>query len=148
VSAPSTTSKPHIADPYADTPRLTTASKTPEEWVADFAEGWRSPAGADAFVAHFRRLLADDVRLIQPQLPTIVGFAAFEHRFVRPIFGLIPDLHGAVERWAVRGDTLYIELTLRGRVGRRALSSSASPISTRRRCSRRSRGHRAAGRAS
>jgi hypothetical protein len=99
----------------------TARARTPEEWVAGFAEGWRAPAGPDAFAAHFRQLLADDVRLIQPQMPTIIGFDAFEQRFVRPIFALIPDLHGYVERWAARDDTLYIELTLRGTLGRRAL---------------------------
>jgi hypothetical protein len=100
----------------------TAIARSPEEWVAGFAEGWRAPGGPDAFVAHFRALLADDVRLIQPQLPTIVGFDAFERRFVRPLFALIPDLHGDVERWAARDDALYVELTLRGTLGRRALA--------------------------
>lgn len=95
---------------------------TAEQWVAGFAEGWRAPAGAQAFAAHFRPLLAADVRLIQPQLPTVVGYRAFEQRFVEPIFALIGDLHGEVERWAARGDVLFIELTLRGTLGRRALS--------------------------
>jgi ketosteroid isomerase-like protein len=93
-----------------------------QEWVASFAEGWRARRGPNAFVAHFRQLLAEDVRLIQPRLPTIVGYADFERRFVRPLFALIPDLHGEVERWAAREDTLYIELALRGTLGRRELA--------------------------
>jgi ketosteroid isomerase-like protein len=67
-------------------------------------------------------MLAPEIRLIQPQLPTLVGHQAFREQFVEPLFGLIPDLHGEVERWASRGDTLYIELTLRGTLGRRPLS--------------------------
>ena len=46
------------------------AHSTAESWVAGFIEGWREPHGPDAFVAHFRPMLAPDVRLIQPQLPT------------------------------------------------------------------------------
>jgi ketosteroid isomerase-like protein len=90
--------------------------------VAGFAEGWRAPAGPEAFSAHFRELLARDVRLIQPQLPTVVGHRAFEEQFVKPLFTLIPDLKGDVERWAARADTVYIELTLRGKLAGRPLS--------------------------
>jgi ketosteroid isomerase-like protein len=67
-------------------------------------------------------MLAPDVRLIQPQTPTMVGHRAFEDEFVKPLFALIPDLHGEVERWGSRGDTLYIELTLSGTLGGRPLS--------------------------
>jgi ketosteroid isomerase-like protein len=98
------------------------AQRTAEEWVAGFAEGWRAPSGPDAFVAHFRPLLAPDIRLIQPQVPTVVGHRAFAEEFVRPLFALIPDLHGEVERWAARKDGLYIELTLSGTLAGRPLS--------------------------
>jgi ketosteroid isomerase-like protein len=102
---------------------IATANETTaQEWVEGFAEGWRAPSGPDAFAAHFRELLAPDVRLIQPQLPTIVGHHGFEEQFVKPVFALIPDLHAVVERWAARGDTLYIELTLRGTLAGRQLS--------------------------
>jgi ketosteroid isomerase-like protein len=97
-------------------------SATAERWVEGFARGWRAPAGPDAFAAHFRELLAPDVRLIQPQLPTVVGHQAFEEGFVRPTFALIPDIHGVVERWAARGDSLYIELTVSGTLGGRPVS--------------------------
>lgn len=98
------------------------ADAAARRWVEGFAEGWRAPSGPEAFAAHFRGLLATDVRLIQPQLPTVVGYGAFEERFVKPIFALIPDLHGEVERWAAREDTIYIELTLSGTLAGRALS--------------------------
>ena len=93
-----------------------------ERWVADFTEGWRAPKGPQAFADHFRSRLSPDVRLIQPQLPTVVGHRDFEERFVRPLFELIPDIRGEVERWAARGDTLYIELTLHGTLAGRPLS--------------------------
>ncbi len=104
------------------TVRASEAGTDAQAWVASFAEGWRAPRGPDAFAAHFRDWLAPDVRLIQPQRPTLVGRRAFEERFVRPLFALIPDIHADVEDWAARGDTLYIELTLRGTVGGRELS--------------------------
>jgi ketosteroid isomerase-like protein len=103
-------------------PPVTDAETTAQTWVEGFAEGWLAPGSPEAFAAHFRTMLAPDVRLIQPQLPTMVGHQAFEDGFVKPLFALIPDLHGDVERWGSRGDTLYIELTLRGTLGGRPLS--------------------------
>jgi ketosteroid isomerase-like protein len=100
----------------------TAADSPAESWLAGFAEGWRAPSGPHAFAGHFREMLATDVRLIQPGLPTLIGRRAFEEQFVKPLFALIPDLHGEVERWAARNDTLYIELTLRGTLAGRALS--------------------------
>jgi hypothetical protein len=108
--------------PVHDTQTAAGSQTAAEAWVTGFAEGWRSPAGPDAFAAHFRPMLAPDVRLIQPQLPTLVGHRAFEAQFVRPLFGLIPDLHGDVERWAARDSTIYIELTLSGTLGGRPIS--------------------------
>ena len=89
------------------------------EWVAAFAEGWANPVDAEAFCDHFDRWLDDDVVMIQPSLRPIVGRSAFRERFARPLFGLVPDLHGTVEGWAAAGDAIYIELRLEGTVGRR-----------------------------
>lgn len=47
----------------------------------------------------------------------MVGHLAFRERFAWPLFALIPDLHGQVERTAVGADCAYIELTLRGTLG-------------------------------
>jgi ketosteroid isomerase-like protein len=96
-----------------------TATTEAETWVEAFAEGWRAPASADAFADHFEQWLDPDVRLVQPQMPTIVGHRAFREEFVRPLFELVPDLHGTVEGWAARGDTVYIELRLEGTIGTR-----------------------------
>jgi ketosteroid isomerase-like protein len=96
--------------------------RTTEDWVRGFIEGWRAPADADSFADHFDDLLADDIRLIQPQVPITVGRRAFREQFARPLFELIPDLHGTVGRWAADGDTVLIEFTLSGTLGGRSLS--------------------------
>jgi ketosteroid isomerase-like protein len=90
-----------------------------EAFVEAFTDGWRAPIDADHFAEHFEPLLDPNVRLIQPGAPTTTGREAFRERFARPLFDLIPDLHGTVEGWAVREDTVYIELRLEGTVGRR-----------------------------
>jgi ketosteroid isomerase-like protein len=93
-----------------------------QAWVAAFAAGWRTPADADAFADHFRPWFDQRVRFIQPGLPTLVGERAFREGFARPLFRLIPDLHGQVERTAVGVDCAYIELTLRGTLGGRPVA--------------------------
>ncbi len=90
-----------------------------ERWLAAFIAGWRAPAGPQQFVQHFRPWLSPQVRLLQPQLPQATGHRGFEEQFVRPLFGLIPDVRGTVERWAARGDVIYIELTLSGHLAGR-----------------------------
>jgi ketosteroid isomerase-like protein len=89
------------------------------EWVAMFAEGWANPVDADTFCDHFDPWFEDDVRMIQPSLRTTVGRKAFREEFARPLFALVPDLHGTVESWSGTGDALYIELRLDGTIGRR-----------------------------
>src|SRR5947209_10320805 len=93
-----------------------------EAWVQMFAEGWRAPVDADRFADHFEPWLDPEVRLVQPQVPTTVGLRAFRERFARPLFALVPDLHGTVEGWAVRGENVYIELRLEGTVGNRPVT--------------------------
>ena len=93
-----------------------------QAWVLAFAHGWLVPAGADAFADHFQPWLDPHVRLRQPLLPTLVGHQAFRERFARPLFALIPDLDGQVERFAIGADGAYIELTLRGTLGGRPIA--------------------------
>ena len=102
-----------------------TSSGAAEAFVEGFAEGWRAPAGAEATAAHFERLLAPDIRLIQPQLPTGVGYDALRRQFIEPLFDLMPDVRCEVDRWAARGDEVFIELTLIGTVGRRPVRMRA-----------------------
>jgi hypothetical protein len=100
-------------------PATTEDTTAAAEWVAMFAEGWANPADADSFCDHFDPWFDDEVRMIQPSLRTTVGREAFREEFARPLFELVPDLHGAVENWSASGDTLYIELRLEGTIGRR-----------------------------
>jgi ketosteroid isomerase-like protein len=97
-----------------------TAAKTDAEaWVEMFAEGWANPIDADHFSDHFVPHFHDDVRMIQPSMRPIVGKRAFREEFARPLFDLVPDLHGVVEGWATSDDVAYIELRLEGTVGSR-----------------------------
>jgi hypothetical protein len=96
-----------------------------EAWVREFIEGWRAPAGPEQLATHFERVLDPAIRLIQPQLPDLVGYADFRSGFVAPLFALIPDVRGEVERWAAHGDTIYIELNLHGTLGGRPLQFRA-----------------------
>src|SRR5215207_9437692 len=92
------------------------------DWVGAFQEGWRSSTDADTFADHFEPWLDPQIRLIQRPLGTLVGREAFRNRFARPLFTLIPDLRGRVERFAVGEDSAYVELTLRGTLGRRPVT--------------------------
>jgi ketosteroid isomerase-like protein len=102
-----------------------TSVEAAEAWVEGFIEGWRAPANAEATARHFERLLAPDIRLIQPQLPTGVGYGALRRQFLEPLFALMPDVHCEVDRWAASGDDVFIELTVIGTVGGRPVRMRA-----------------------
>ncbi len=96
----------------------TAAEAEARAWVEMFAEGWANPVDADTFCDHFEPHLQPEVRMIQPSMRPIVGKEAFREEFARPLFDLVPDLHGTVEGWSADGDVAYIELRLEGKVGR------------------------------
>ena len=104
------------AEPAQTAPEQGEAAKA---WVAVFAGGWANPVDTDTFCDHFDPWLDDDVRMVQPSVRPTVGRTAFREQFARPLFTLVPDLHGTVVGWAARGDLVYIELRLEGTVGRR-----------------------------
>ena len=93
------------------------ATGTAEAWVRGFEAGWRDPRSPADFAAHFLPMLDPQIRLVQPQMPTLVGHDEFRNRFVEPLFALIPDLHGRVRGWAADGDLIFIDLVLEGTVG-------------------------------
>lgn len=97
-----------------------TAVRTAANWVEGFAAGWRAPADADSFCDHFDPLLSERIRLVQPQLPEIVGKRAFREDFARPLFSLLDEIRGTVESWAVSGEgdseLLFVELTIRAKL--------------------------------
>lgn len=104
------------AEPAQTAPEQGEAAKA---WVAVFAGGWANPVDTDTFCDHFDPWLDDDVRMVQPSVRPTVGRTAFREQFARPLFTLVPDLHGTVVGWAASGDLVYIELRLEGTVGRR-----------------------------
>jgi ketosteroid isomerase-like protein len=80
-------------------------------FVERFETAWsRSNAAA------LGELLADNVVLIQPGMPSIRGKAEAHKTFSR-LFRLIPDLHVVVHRWAEGDHVLFIEFTLVGTFG-------------------------------
>jgi ketosteroid isomerase-like protein len=91
-------------------------------WVRVFAEGWAEPVDTDTFCDHFDPWLDPEVRMIQPSVRPTVGRKAFREEFARPLFSLVPDLHGTVENWSATGDLVYIELRLEGTIGKRAFT--------------------------
>jgi hypothetical protein len=90
-----------------------------EAFVEAFGEYWGAGGPADAFVQRFTPLLRPDVRLVQPQIPPVTGLEGFRTRFAEPLFELVPDARGEVLGWAARDGNVYIELEIRGHVGRR-----------------------------
>jgi hypothetical protein len=81
-----------------------------------FAAGWRTPEPHA-----WDDLLASDVELRQPLLRAGRGLS-FWHIEMSRLLAFIPDLHGEVLSWAGRGDTLFIELELRGTAGGKPVS--------------------------
>jgi ketosteroid isomerase-like protein len=90
-----------------------------DSWVEMFTDGWADPVDADSFSDHFEPWFQPEIRMIQPSMRPVVGKEAFREEFARPLFDLIPDLHGTVENWAAAGDVIYIELRLEGTIGHR-----------------------------
>src|SRR6266487_521711 len=99
-----------------------TATSAAEAWVENFAEAWANPVDTDTFCDRFDAWLDPQVRMIQPSVRPVVGKHAFREEFARPLFDLVPDLHGTVENWAASGDVVYIELRLDGTIGGRAFT--------------------------
>ena len=81
-----------------------------DEFVHRFAAYWQAPSPGD-----LHRVLAEDVRLVTPRMPTTDGLAAAVESFTG-LFELIPDLTGQVHRWGPHQDGVYIEFTLSGTV--------------------------------
>ena len=98
-----------------------TSAPAAEAWVEAFTEGWRAPAGPDAFASHFERYADPQFRLVQPLMPTVHGLERWREGFVKPTFTMLPGLRGEVHRWAASGDVVYIEFDLIAPIGRRSV---------------------------
>jgi ketosteroid isomerase-like protein len=100
----------------------TTSATDLEAVVVAFDAKWRAGGPAAAFVERWKDLLDPEIRLVQPQVPTLVGYEAFARGFVEPLFALIPDARGEVLGWATGGETAYVEVEITGTIGRRKVT--------------------------
>jgi limonene-1,2-epoxide hydrolase len=98
---------------------VTTTETTAKEFVEFFAAGWKFGArDAEAFFRHFGPRMHPDTVLIQPVARPARGPRALQELF-GPLFKAIPDLDGELRRWGETADGVFIELTLRGHLGRK-----------------------------
>jgi len=99
---------------------VSTATKTSAaEFVEFFAAGWILGAGdAEGFFRHFGPRMHPETVLTQPIAPPARGPGSLRQLF-EPLFEAVPDLHGELQRWGETADGVFIELTLRGHLGRR-----------------------------
>lgn len=87
-----------------------------EAFIAAFTQGWKEPS------PHiWDNLLAEDVELVQPLMPTRRGREALAEEYGR-LLALVPDLQGEVRRWWQDGSALAVEMTLTGTLGTSPLS--------------------------
>jgi ketosteroid isomerase-like protein len=100
----------------------TTSATDLEAVVEAFDAKWRAGGPAAAFVERWKDLLDPEIRLVQPQVPTLVGYEAFARGFVEPFFALMPDARGEVIGWATAGETAYVEIEITGTIGRRKVT--------------------------
>lgn len=89
------------------------------DFAARFASYWRAPSPQG-----LERLLAPDVLLISPMMPTTRTLAEGQSVFAG-LFELIPDLTGVVHRWGATEDGVLIEFTLSGTAGGKEVSWEA-----------------------
>lgn len=90
-----------------------------QAFVDRFAAAWRDPD-----LDRHESLWADDIVLVQPLMGTLRGRAECRAAFDR-LFRLVPDLRATVHEWSANDRVIYIEFTLHGTFGGRALSWSA-----------------------
>ncbi|MGI8679411.1 MAG: nuclear transport factor 2 family protein [Jatrophihabitans sp.] len=89
-------------------------------WVEAFAQAWRAPVDGDSLADEFDAWLQPDYTFSQPlaRRPG-VGVEQFRQQFARPLLQLLSDVHGTVESWAGRENTLLIEVVINAKIGRR-----------------------------
>ena len=89
------------------------------EFVEFFAAGWAIGArDPEAFFRHFGPRMHPNTALIQPIAPPARGPGALRELF-GPLFKAVPDLTGTLRRCGQTDDGVFIELTLRGHLGRK-----------------------------
>lgn len=96
------------------------APREAEEFVRFFSRGL-AIGERDEFLAHFLSRMHPEHHIKQPLASTAYGRAGFRRLF-KPLFAVVPDLHGEIHRWGATGDGVLIEFTLRGTIGRRTFA--------------------------
>jgi len=91
------------------------AAEALPEFATRFARWWAAPDPAT-----LDELLAPDVVLVQPMMPTAHGLDAAKASFSR-LFEAIPDLHATVHAAAQNGNLVFIDFTLQGTAGGRPI---------------------------
>jgi ketosteroid isomerase-like protein len=98
---------------------MTLTATEAEAFVERFSDAWYVPD-----LDRHEALWADDIVLVQPLMGVLHGREECRAAFAR-LFRLVPDLRAVVHRWSASSDALFIEFTLSGTFGGRALRWSA-----------------------
>lgn len=102
------------------TARKPKAKKAASDEAAAFVEK-SIAAWADPKVELLQELTHDDVVLVQPMMPRMVGKEAAREGFAR-LLALFPGIRGEVLRWSTEGDLLMIEMRMTVPAGSRPLA--------------------------
>jgi hypothetical protein len=92
------------------------ASAEATTFVEKFIAAWGDPS-----VEKLQELTHDDVVLVQPMMPLMVGREAAREGFGR-LLALFPGIHGEVLRWSAEGDLVMIEMRMTVPAGQRPLA--------------------------
>jgi ketosteroid isomerase-like protein len=107
-------------EPSSSPSELATEEPSGSSTVADFVERFAA-AWRNSDLERLMALLADEVVLKQPMLPTTVGKAAGREAFAK-LFEAFPGLTATVHNWGAEGNIVFIEFTLSCTFGGRELS--------------------------
>jgi hypothetical protein len=92
------------------------ASAEATSFVEKFIAAWGDPS-----IEKLQQLTHDDVILVQPMMPRMVGREAAREGFGR-LLALFPGIHGEVLRWSAEGDLVMIEMRMTVPAGQRPLA--------------------------
>src|SRR5262245_64827283 len=91
------------------------ASEEATTFVEKFIAAWADPS-----VEKLQELTHDDVVLVQPMMPRMVGREAAREGFGR-LLALFPGIRGRVLRWSIEENFVWIEMRMTVPAGTRPL---------------------------
>jgi hypothetical protein len=92
------------------------ASEEVTTFVEKFIAAWSDPS-----VEKLQEVTHDDVVLVQPMMPRMVGRDAAREGFGR-LLALFPEIHGEVLRWSAEDNLVMIEMRMTVPAGSRPLA--------------------------